>query len=418
MDQTETEHGFFSPLETRNELEREANLFANLGEQLKNAAANSGYWKAQLADIDVESIGDRKALAKLPVLSKGDLVELQDKMPLFGGVAPANSDLRRVFYSPGPIVEPQPGGTDPWRMSAALFAAGMRHGDIIANCFSYHLTPAGFMFDEAASNLGCVTFPAGIGNTETLVEAFNHFQISGYVGTPDFLQIILEKAKGLGRDIDSIKNALVSGGPLFPAMRDWYAGEGINIKQCYGTAELGLIAHETGVPENGMVIAENCIVEIVRPGTGDPVGVGEVGEVVVTTFDQNYPLIRFATGDLSSILPGQSACGRTNTRLKGWMGRADQTTKVRGMFVHPRQIAKIVKSYPQMGRARLEVTENEGKDQMTFICELQSDDNSIAEKIAQTVRAECRLRADIRIVPPSSLPNDGKVIDDQRVVGI
>lgn len=411
-------HNHFSPLEARPPMEREESLFIALRAQLRSAMANSPYWAQKLSEIDIEGVYDRESLAQLPVLSKSDLVELQEKNPLFGGIAPANNDVRRVFYSPGPIVEPQPGGTDPWRMSSALFAAGMRRGDVIANCFSYHLTPAGFMFDEAASNLGCVTFPAGVGNTETLVEAFNHFTISGYVGTPDFLQIILEKAKALGNDILSVQNALVSGGPLFPAMRNWYAAQGVNIKQCYGTAELGLIAYETDAADNGMVIAENCIVEIVRPGTSDPVAPGEVGEVVVTTFDPNYPLIRFATGDLSAIQPGQSSCGRTNARLKGWMGRADQTTKVRGMFVHPHQIAKIVKTFPQMGRARLEVSETEGKDQMTFICELPHNDDAVKEQIAQSVRAECRLRADIRIVSLDSLPNDGKVIDDRRVIGV
>jgi phenylacetate-CoA ligase len=274
------------------------------------------------------------------------------------------------------------------------------------------------MFDEAAIQLGCVTFPAGVGNTETLVEAFNHFSIGGYIGTPDFLQIILEKAKGLGRDITSVENALVSGGPLFPAMREWYRNQNINIKQCYGTAELGLIAFETGEPENGMVVSENCIVEVVRPGTGDPVEPGEVGEVVVTTFDPNYPLIRFATGDLSAILPGASECGRTNMRLKGWLGRADQSTKVRGMFVHPQQVARVIKSFPQIGRARLEISETEGKDQMTFVCELAAEENGIVEKIAQSVRSECRLRADVRVVPPNSLPNDGKVIEDRRAIGV
>jgi len=417
-DNVSNSHSYFSSLEARPVEEREDSVFIALRAQLKSAAEKSPYWTKKLAGVDIDGVVDRAALSKLPVLSKNDLVELQDKTPLFGGIAPANSDVRRVFYSPGPIVEPQPGGTDPWRMSSALFAAGMRRGDVIANCFSYHLTPAGFMFDEAASNLGCVTFPAGVGNTETLVEAFNHFAISGYVGTPDFLQIILEKAKALGNDISSVKNALVSGGPLFPAMRDWYAAQGINIKQCYGTAELGLIAFETDAADNGMIIAENCIVEIVRPGTADPVAPGEVGEVVVTTFDPHYPLIRFATGDLSAILPGQSSCGRTNDRLKGWMGRADQTTKVRGMFVHPRQIAKIVKSFPEMGRARLEVSETEGKDQMTFICELPHNDDAVSEQIAQSVRSECRLRADIRIVPLNSLPNDGKVIEDRRAIGV
>ena len=409
---------FFSELEARSEVDREQSLFIALRAQLSHAQAHSPFWQEKLQDIDPEKISDRQALATLPIVSKSDLVELQAKSPLFGGLAPKNSDVKRVFYSPGPIVEPQPGGADPWRMSAALFAAGMRRGDMVANCFSYHLTPAGFMFDEAASNLGCVTFPAGVGNTETLVQAFNHFDISGYIGTPDFLQIILEKAKGIGADIASMKNALVSGGPLFPVLREWYLNEGINIKQCYGTAELGLIAFETADAANGMVLAENCLVEIVRPGTGDPVEPGEVGEVVVTTFDKNYPLIRFATGDLSAIMPGQSACGRTNARLKGWMGRADQTTKVRGMFVHPKQIAHIVKSFPDMGRARLEVTETGGKDEMTFICELPTNDEGVSEKIAQTVRAECRLRADVKIVPPNSLPNDGKVIEDKRAIGV
>lgn len=417
MDMTEPRL-HFSDLEARSAADREQSLFISLRAQLEHAKANTAFWAEKLAHVDVAGIKDRDDLASLPVLSKSDLVSLQAEKPLFGGIAPKNSDVKRVYYSPGPIVEPQPGGTDPWRMSAALYAAGMRRGDVIANCFSYHLTPAGFMFDEAAANLGCVTFPAGVGNTETLVQAFNHFKVSGYVGTPDFLQIILEKAKSLGHDIASVKNALVSGGPLFPVLREWYANEGISIKQCYGTAELGLIAFETDDAVNGMVVAENCLVEIVRPGTGDPVAPGEVGEVVVTTFDANYPLIRFATGDLSAIMEGGSKCGRTNVRLKGWMGRADQTTKVRGMFVHPSQIARIVKAFPQMGRARLEVTEHQGKDQMMFVCELPQSDDNLADKIAETVRAECRLRTEVRIVEPGSLPNDGKVIDDKRTIGV
>lgn len=407
---------YFDKAEMQDPLFRQSGLMAKLRKQLGHAKANSTYWRDALADIDPESIQSREDVAKLPILRKSDLVALQAEGNLFGGIATDHDRIKRVFFSPGPIVEPQANIDDPWRMAAALYAAGMRKGDLLANCFSYHLTPAGFMFDEAAAKLGATVFPAGVGNTETLVDAFNHFQISGYVGTPDFLQIILEKAKGLGKDIKSVRHALVSGGPLFPAMREFYQGHDIDVRQCYGTAELGLIAYET--EGEGMVIAEDCLVEIVRPGTGDPVNDGEVGEVVVTIFDATYPLIRFATGDLSATLPGQSDCGRTNARLKGWLGRADQTTKVRGMFVHPQQIARVVKTYPEIGRARLEVTETEGKDQMALLCEIADVAPGLLDDIAQTMRAETRLRADIQVVAPDSLPNDGKVIEDKRVLGV
>ncbi len=407
---------FFDKAEIQDPLFRQTGLMAKLRKQLGHAKSSSPYWQNALADIDPENIQSREDLARLPILRKNDLVTLQAGDDLFGGIATDQGRIKRVFFSPGPIVEPQADVPDPWRMASALYAAGMRKGDLIANCFSYHLTPAGFMFDEAAAKLGATVFPAGVGNTETLVDAFNHFQISGYVGTPDFLQIILEKAKGLGKDISCVRHALVSGGPLFPAMREFYEGENIAVRQCYGTAELGLIAYET--EGDGMVMAEDCLVEIVRPGTGDPVNDGEVGEVVVTTFDPTYPLIRFATGDLSATLPGQADCGRTNGRLKGWLGRADQTTKVRGMFVHPQQIARVVKTYPEIGRARLEVTETDGKDQMSLLCEIANVAPGLLDDIAQTMRAETRLRADIQVVAPDSLPNDGKVIEDKRVLGV
>lgn len=407
---------YFDKAEAQDPLFRQSGLMAKLRKQLVHAKTHSSFWQETLDTIDPETIQSRDDLVKLPILRKSDLVALQAERDLFGGIATDKSAIKRVFFSPGPIVEPQANIEDPWRMASALYAAGMRPGDVIANCFSYHLTPAGFMFDEAAAKLGATVFPAGVGNTETLVDAFNHFQISGYVGTPDFLQIILEKAKALGKDIKCVKHALVSGGPLFPAMRAFYQSENIDVRQCYGTAELGLIAYET--QGEGLVIAEDCMVEIVRPGTGDPVNEGEVGEVVVSIFNPTYPLIRFATGDLSAILPGQSECGRTNGRLKGWLGRADQTTKVRGMFVHPQQIARVVKAYPQVARARLEVTEQEGKDQMTLLCEIDQVAPGLLDDIAQTVRAETRLRADIQVVSPNALPNDGKVIEDKRVLGV
>jgi len=290
--------------------------------------------------------------------------------------------------------------------------------DIVANCFSYHLTPAGFMFDEAAAELGCSVFPAGVGNSDTLVQAFNHLNINCYVGTPDFLKVLIEKSETLGQPITSIKKACVSGGPLFPDLRQWYIDRGISIYQCYGTAELGLIAYETNDGAPGMVINENCYVEIVKTGTSMPVTDGEVGEVVVTTFNRKYPLIRFATGDLSAFIAEESESNYTNKRLKGWMGRADQTAKVRGMFIHPKQVIRVAEKFPSINKARVEISEKEGHDEMVFICESTEQSQDLEQKLTEAIRSECRLRGEVRFVDANTLPNDGKVIDDKRRIGI
>ncbi|MEF2550975.1 AMP-binding protein [Aurantimonas sp. A2-1-M11] len=408
----------FDERETRDPAAREAELFERLRAQLRHAIDGSPHYTASLAEIDPDAIGDRTALADLPVLYKSDLIEMQEARPPFGGLTPRGSGgFRRLFLSPGPIVEPE-AASEHWRMARALFAAGFRRNDIVANCFAYHLTPAGFMFDHAAAEVGCAVFPGGVGNTDAQVEAFARLGVVGYVGTPDFLKIILEKAEEAGVALGSVTKALVSGGPLFPNLREWYGARGIAVRQCYGTAELGLIAYEGAGPGDGLVIDEDALVEIVRPGTGDPVPDGEVGEVVVTTFNAAYPLIRFSTGDLSAVLAGQSPCGRTNRRLKGWMGRADQTTKVRGMFVHPRQVANIVRRFPQITRARLEVGEDGGRDTLLLRIESAERGEAFADNVAEAIRAECRVRGSVAFAEPDALPNDGKVIDDKRTLGV
>lgn len=385
-----------------------------LRRQVGNAKARSPHYRKALRDVDPAALPDRRALASLPVLYKSDLIEMQEVEKPFGGISASKPGrFRRLFLSPGPIVEPQ-GEDDHWRMARALFAAGFRRHDVIANCFGYHLTPAGFMFDQAAAEIGCAVFPGGTGNTEAQVTAINRLGVSGYVGTPDFLKIIMEKAEELGTPLASLDKALVSGGPLFPQLRQWYGDNGVSVRQCYGTAELGLIAYETAGPGDGLVMDEGAIVEIVRPGTGDPVPDGEVGEVVVTTFDEAYPLIRLATGDLSAVMAGASPCGRTGRRLKGWMGRADQTTKVRGMFVHPRQVANIIRRFPQIARARMEVSEVGGKDSLLLRVESEEQSPALAEALTEAIRAECRVRGEVAFAAPNALANDGKIIDDRR----
>lgn len=413
----------YDELELRDPLEREHNLFNALRAHVARAKASSSYYKTIFTNLDPAILINRAVLAKLPILYKSQLIELQNETPPFGGVSDvAPGRMKRLFLSPGPIAEgqrrPHEGSKDQWRMARALHAAGFRAKDVIANCFSYHLTPAGFMFDEAAAELGCAVFPGGVGNTETQIQAILRFGVNGYVGTPDFLKTILEKADSLGTPISTLTKGLVTGGPFFPALRSFYSGRGIDVRQCYGTAELGLIAYETGGPEDGLVVDENCIVEIVRPGTGDPVPDGETGEVVVTTFDETYPLIRLATGDLSAVLPGPSPCGRTNMRLKGWMGRADQTVKLRGLFVRPNQVANIIRGFPDIVRARLEITGKDGQDEMRLLCEMAADKPELADAIREAIRAECRLRGDVEFRAPGSLPNDGKVIDDKRAMDV
>ena len=406
-----TDH--YDLLETRDPETREAELFAALGDHLR-AAMRAPAVARLLAGVDPEVVTDRESLAALPVIRKSELMALQADSPPFGGLIPGTiADYANVFASPGPIFEPVPRCADPFRMARALFAAGVRKGDLLHNTFSYHFTPAGAMLEGGARAVGCTVFPAGIGQTELQVQAIARLHPNVYVGTPSFLDILLDKAVELGADVSSITKGLVSGEALPPSLRAAIGERGVAVMQCYATADVGLIAYESPALE-GMILDEGAIVEIVRPGTGDPVAEGEVGEVVVTPLNPDYPLVRFATGDLSAVMPGTSPCGRTNTRIRGWMGRADQTTKVRGMFVHPSQIADVARRHPEIIRARLVVTSVDNQDVMTLRCESEADDGSIAGAVAATVRDVCKLRGEIEIVRPGTLANDGKVIEDAR----
>ncbi|MEQ9812421.1 MAG: AMP-binding protein [Azospirillaceae bacterium] len=405
----------YDALETRSADAREADLMARLRDQIAHAKANAPGHARRLADVDPETVTDRAALARLPLLRKADLPDAQAARPPFAGLAAVKpgAGLRRIFASPGPIYDAEGEGPDYWRTARALWATGIRKGDIVQNCFAYHFTPAGVMFDCGAEAIGAAVVPAGVGNTEQQARAIADIRPRAYVGTPDFLKAILEKADALGLPSGSLRLAHVSGGPLFPELKDFYAGRDIAVMQSYGTADIGLIAYETAA-RDGLVLDEHIIVEIVRPGTGDPLPDGEVGEVVVTTFSRAYPLIRFATGDLSAIAPGQSATGHTAPLLRGWMGRADQTTKVKGMFVHPRQVAEIVSRHPGIARARLTVTAASGVDSMTLAVESDRAPDGAAEAIAATLQSVTKLRGVVELVAPGSLPNDGKVIDDRR----
>ncbi|MDH3739480.1 MAG: AMP-binding protein [Alphaproteobacteria bacterium] len=411
---------YFDSHETREPEVRESDLFAALRGQIAHAKASTSYFGDTLADVDPAAVIDRAVLAQLPVLRKSALIELQRQAPPFGGmVSPPISELSRLFISPGPIYEPEGRRADYWRLARALFAAGIRKGDLVHNCFAYHLTPAGAMLESAAHALGCPVIPAGPGNTEQQVAVIEDLKPSAYIGVPDFLKILLDKAKELDRDASSIGKALVSGAALPPSLRDELQARGVGVLQCYATADLGLIGYETqsdGAPCEGMMIDEDIIVEIVRPGTGDPVTDGEVGEVVVTTLNPDHPLIRFATGDLSAVLPGASPCGRTNMRIKGWMGRADQTTKVKGMFVRPEQVDAVVKRHPEIVRARLVVSRDGQQDAMTLSCEADRPGAEIADAVAATVTDVTKLKATIEMVAPGTLANDGKVIEDTRPI--
>jgi phenylacetate-CoA ligase len=403
----------FDHLETRSAEAREADLMARLPAHVARAQSQSPHYAETLAGIDAAMVNSRAALARLPVVRKHQLLALQKRRPPLGGLAATPvSELAHVFASPGPIADPEGRGEDWWRFARAMHAAGIRAGDLVHNTFSYHFTPAGFMVDGGARRLGCPVFPAGVGQTEMQVQAIETFRPAAYVGTPSFLKIILEKADELGADVSSLRTAMVSGEALFPAQRQFFAGRGLAVFQVYASADLGLIAYETDARE-GMVLDEALILEIVRPGTGDPVADGEVGEVVITSFNADYPLIRFGTGDLSAILPGPSGCGRTNVRIKGWMGRADQTTKVKGMFVHPEQVAAVIERHPRIVRARLVVTNPDGNDLMTMHCEGEGD-AMLEGAIAESIRDITKLRGEVSFVAPGSLANDGKVIEDAR----
>ena len=405
---------FYDELETRAPEAREAALMAALSGKIANAKARAPGFAALLEGVDPEAVDSRDALAALPVLRKSELIERQQAGPPFGGLSALSlGEVPRVFASPGPIFEPQGRRQNHWRLARALHAAGFRAGELVHNAFSYHLTPGGWMMDDAAQALGCSVFPAGVGNSEQQAQAIAHLKPSAYSGTPDFLKVVLDKGAELGLDLSSITKAIVSGGALFPSLREDYAERGVAVLQCYATADLGLIAYESPAKE-GLILDEEIIVEIVRPGTGEPLPEGEVGEVLVTTLDPDYPLIRFATGDLSAILPGPSPCGRSAPRIKGWMGRADQTTKVKGMFIHPSQVAQVLARHPEIGRARLVVTREAESDQMILQCEVEGGELALAEAIAGSLQDVCKMKGGVEFYEPGSLPNDGKVIDDQR----
>jgi len=406
---------YYDTLETLDPEARERELLAALPRQIAHAKAHAPALAAVLREVVPESIHSRADLAKLPVLRKSELIERQKRAPPFGGLAAVKpGELARVFMSPGPIYDPEGRQRDYWRFARALFAAGFRAGDLIHNCFAYHLTPAGSMLETGAQALGCAVVPGGTGQTELQLKAIEHLRPQGYVGTPSFLRIILEKARELGADLASVKKALVSGEAFPPALQKEIAGHGIAALQCYASADLGLIAYESSARE-GMIIDEGILVEIVRPGTGELVAEGEVGEVVVTTLTPDYPLIRFATGDLSAILGGQSPCGRTNARIKGWMGRADQTTKVKGMFVHPSQVAEAVRPHREVLRTRLVVSQADQIDVMTLHAEVPAGtDPALAARLAESLQAVTKLKGKVVLQTPGSLPNDGKVIEDAR----
>ncbi|MDG2204282.1 MAG: AMP-binding protein [Alphaproteobacteria bacterium] len=411
---------FYDDLESRDPEEREQALFKALPEQIAHAKVNAPYFAALLTDINPDEIASRDALAQLPVTRKSDLIELQTKSRPLGGLnAVPPGKMRRIYQSPGPIYDVDGFGDDWWGTARALYAAGIRAGDVVHNTFAYHFTPAGLMMETGTAAIGCAVVPAGVGNTELQVQAIADIGCDAYTGTPSFLKIILEKADELDRDISSLTKALVGAEPLPPALRQDIEDRGVNCQQIYASADLGNLGYESPARE-GLIVDEGVFVEIVRPGTNDLVNDGEVGEIVATCFRHEYPLIRFGTGDLSRIIPGASPCGRTNTRLQGWMGRADQTTKVKGMFVHPVQIAKIVARHPEVLKARLVVDSRDTTDVMTLSCEV--DDPNVAadgakrldEEITATIQSVCKLRGEVCFVAPGSLPNDGKVIDDIR----
>jgi len=404
---------FYDAQEGADPQAREAALFATLVQALARAKAGQPAWAERLADIDPAAITSRAALQSLPVLRKSDLSAMQRANPPFGGLtATATGDLARLFISPGPIFDPEGHGKDWWGAARALHAAGIRRGDVVLNTFSYHLTPAGAMFESGAHALGCAVIPAGPGNTSEQLAAIAHYRPSAYVGTPDFLKILLDKAEEGGQPADSLRRALVSGAAFPPSLQAEFSARGVAARQCYGTADLGIVAYEGDGP--GMVVNENVILEIVRPGTGEAMPHGEVGEVVVTRLNRDYPLFRFATGDLSCIMSEPATDGRTNQRIKGWMGRADQATKVKGMFVRPEQMAAIARAMPELGRLRLVVTRRDEQDVMTLRAEHGAEVNGLHDRLAAKLAEITKLKGMVEIVPPGSLPNDGKVIADER----
>ena len=411
----------YDRLEVRAPDVREKAQFKDMRAILKSARPRAPALRRQLQGIKLEDIKTRADLARIPIVRKSDLVQLQADDPPFGGLTGARTGaMRRLLMSPGPIFEPDGHAKDWWGAARALHAAGVQRGDVVLNTFSYHLTPGGHIMESGATALGCPVIPAGPGNTEQQIEAIRHYRPRAYCGTPDFLKIILDKAAELKRDVKSIQRALVSGAALPKSLRDELEKRGVGVRQCYATAELGVIAYETsnarGAVLDGMVVNEHIILEIVRPGTGDPVAPGEVGEIVVTRLNKDYPLLRLATGDLSALTSGKSACGRTGLRIKGWMGRADQTTKVKGMFVHPKQIADVAMRHPELGRVRLVVTRENEQDSMVLNAECAKAADGLAGAVAETLQSVTKLKGAVVFAKPGSLPNDGKVIADERPI--
>ena len=410
---------YYDRLETRPPRRREAALMAALPGLLAHAKRRAPGFARILSAFDAKKVKSRETLARLPVTRKSDLHSLQKEIPPLGGLnATPVGKLAKLFTSPGPIYDPEGRGKDWWRTARGLFATGFRGGDVVTNCYAYHFTPAGSMLESGALALGCTVVPAGVGQTEMQVAAIRALGVSGYLGTPSFLKLIVEKADELKTDISCLRKAQVGAEYLPPSLRKVMQDRGIAVSQMYGSADLGLIAYESlladGTVTEGMILEEALILEIVRPGTGDPVSPGEVGEVVITSFNRDYPLIRFGTGDLSAVLPGTSPCGRTNVRIKGWMGRADQSTKVRAMFVTPGQVAEVLRRHPEVRRARLVVEGEEGNDRMTLHCEASARPGGLVEALVASMRDVTKLRAEVQLVDAGTLPNDGKVIEDKR----
>ncbi len=411
-------HDHYDSLETRPAAQREEQLMAALPAQVAHAQRGTGAFAEILAGVEAAAVDSREALARLPVTRKPELQQRQRAGLAgdpFGGFCAIvrGPAMPRIFASPGPIYEPDASGRDYWRTGRALFAAGFRSGELVHNAFSYHMTPGAFMMEAGAHAVGCSVFPAGVGQTEQQLQAMVELRPTCYMGTPSFLRILVEKAQESGSDISSLRKGLVGGEAFPPSLRDWFLERGLHVYQSYATADLGLIGYETAARE-GMVVDEGVIVEIVRPGTSEPVAAGEVGEVVVTTLNPVYPLIRFGTGDLSALLPGEDPTGRTNMRIRGWLGRADQTTKIRGMFVHPGQVADIARRFPEILRARLVVSGEMANDVMTFKVEAAEPSQALGARIGEAVRDVTKLRAEVQLLQPGTLPNDGKVIEDAR----
>jgi phenylacetate-CoA ligase len=400
--------------EIQDPAKREAALFKDLRALLGFAINKAPALRKQLKGIDIKGLKDRSALARVPVLRKPDLMEMQKATPPFAGLTTLKAgQMARLLISPGPIADPEGAFMDWWGAARALAAAGFMKGDVVLNTFSYHFTPGGFIMDSGAQALGCAVIPAGPGNIEQQLQAIAMFRPAAYCGTPDFLKILLDKAQEAGADVSCITKALVSGAAFPPSLQSELASRGVTACQAYATADLGIVAYESPARQ-GLIVNEDIIVEIVRPGTNDPVSTGEVGEIVVTRLNEDYPLVRFGTGDLSKVLDGPSPCGRTNLRLAGWMGRADQRTKVKGMFVDPAQVAEVGKRHPELGRLRLVVTRANEQDVMTLRAEAQAQDAALSAKVADTLAAVLKLKGGVELVRPGALPNDGKVIADER----